>query len=209
VRPAICERPPLGLPHTQNRMSGRPRVPEILLMSSRVESEDGAGGSRRVGQLRKLRVSRPQASLCAGACACVRAHHSCGSGLPASRAPAPARRSLCAPAGPAAHPADSNSSACAVEMSTVEKLQDTAWKDVLDTTGLSTAAPILEEYGLSCESDMSLVDKEDLVVLCSKFKPFQSKLLRKWVQGPPTLALRNVSSACSMPLLERIRHVLP
>ena len=32
----------------------------------------GRGGSRRVGQLRKLRVSRPQASLCAGACVCAR-----------------------------------------------------------------------------------------------------------------------------------------
>ena len=60
-----------------------------------------------------------------------------------------ARRSLCA-----AHPADSNSSACAVEMSTVKKSQDPAWKDVLDTKGLSAAATILEEYGLSCESDM-------------------------------------------------------
>jgi hypothetical protein len=30
---------------------------------------------------------------------------------------------------------------------------------------------------------MSLVDEEDLVVLCSKLKQFQSKLLRKWVQG--------------------------
>ena len=70
-----------------------------------------------------------------------------------------------------------------MEMSTVEKSQDTAWKDVLDTKGLSAAAPILEEYGLSCESDMSLVDEEDLAVLCSKLKPFQSKLLRKWVQG--------------------------
>jgi hypothetical protein len=59
-------------------MSGRPRVPEILLMSSRVESEDGAGGSRRVGQLRKLHVSRPQASLCAGACVCVRATTAAG-----------------------------------------------------------------------------------------------------------------------------------
>jgi hypothetical protein len=68
-------------------------------------------------------------------------------------------------------------------MSTVGKSQDSAWKDVLDTKGLSAAAPILEEYGLSCESDMSLVDEEDLVVLCSKLKQFQSKLLRKWVQG--------------------------
>ncbi len=31
---AMCERSPLGLPHTQNRMSGRPRVAEILLMRS-------------------------------------------------------------------------------------------------------------------------------------------------------------------------------
>jgi len=61
-----------------------------------------------------------------------------------------------------------------VEMSTVGKSQDPAWKDVLDTKGLSAAAPILEEYGLSCESDMSLVDEEDLVVLCSKLKQFQS-----------------------------------
>ncbi len=54
---------------------------------------------------------------------------------------------------------------------------------VLDTKRLSAAAPILEEYGLSCESNMSLVDEEDLVALCSKLKQFQSKLLRKWVQG--------------------------
>ena len=62
-------------------------------------------------------------------------------------------------------------------MSTVGKSQDTAWKDVLDTKGLSAAAPILQEDGLSCESDMLLVDEDDLVVLCSKLKPFQSKLL--------------------------------
>ena len=30
---------------------------------------------------------------------------------------------------------------------------------------------------------MSLVDEDDLLTLCSKLKPFQSKLLRKWVQG--------------------------
>jgi len=34
VRPAMCERSPLGLPHTQIRMPGCPRVAEILLMSS-------------------------------------------------------------------------------------------------------------------------------------------------------------------------------
>jgi hypothetical protein len=90
-------------------------------------------------------------------------------------APAPAQLSLCAPAWPSAHPADLNISECAVEMLTVEKLQDTAWKDVLDTKGLSAAAPILEEYGLSCERDMLIVDEEDLVALCSKLKQAVSK----------------------------------
>jgi hypothetical protein len=32
VRPPMCARSPLGLPHTQNRMSGSPRVAEILLI---------------------------------------------------------------------------------------------------------------------------------------------------------------------------------
>ena len=37
-------------------------------------------------------------------------------------------------------------------MSTVGESQDPPWKDVLYTKGLSAAATILEEYGLSCES---------------------------------------------------------
>jgi hypothetical protein len=49
--------------------------------------------------------------------------------------------------------------------------------------GGTYAQPILEEYGLSCENDMSLLDEDDLMVLCSKLKPFPSKVLRKWVQG--------------------------
>ena len=53
--------------------------------------------------------------------------------------------------------------------------------------GLSGAAPVLEGYGLSCEHDLSLLVQEDLNALSSQ--------------------LRNVSSACSMPLLERIRKV--
>jgi hypothetical protein len=71
-------------------------VDNFQLSETVLKGRTGQGGSRRLGQLRKLRVSRPQASLCAGACVCMRAHHSCGSGLPVSRAPAPDRRSLCA-----------------------------------------------------------------------------------------------------------------
>jgi hypothetical protein len=102
-------------------------------------------------------------------------------------------RASCAPqlrAGLASHPADSNSSACAVEMSTVcvlllqvGKSPDTAWRALLATKVLSEAAPILEDYGLSCENDLSLLDQDDLMTLCSKLKQFPSKLLRKWVQG--------------------------
>jgi hypothetical protein len=50
---------------------GRRRVEDMCYERRRGR---GGGGSRRVGQLRKLRVSRPQASLCAGACVCARAH---------------------------------------------------------------------------------------------------------------------------------------
>ena len=71
-------------------------VDNFQLSETVLKGRTGRGGSRRVGQLRKLRVSRQQASLCEGACVCARSHHSCGSGLPASRPPAPDRRSLCA-----------------------------------------------------------------------------------------------------------------
>jgi hypothetical protein len=88
-------------------------------------------------------------------------------------------------------------------MSTVGESQDPPWKDVLYTKGLSAAATILEEYGLSCESDMSLVDEDDLVVLCSKLKPFQSKLLRKWVQGLDTEhSFVNVTESVCRPQLK-------
>jgi hypothetical protein len=68
-------------------------------------------------------------------------------------------------------------------MSAVGKSQVTAWKDLLETKGLSADAPALEDYGLSWENDMLRLDEDDLVALCSKLKPFPSKLLRKWVQG--------------------------
>ena len=69
-------------------------------------------------------------------------------------------------------------------MSAVGKSQVTAWKDLLETKGLSDTAPALEDYGISCENDMLRLDEDDLVALCSKLKQFfPSKILRKWVQG--------------------------
>jgi hypothetical protein len=68
-------------------------------------------------------------------------------------------------------------------MLAVGKSQVTAWKDLLETKGLSAAAPALEDYGLSCENDMLRLHEDDLVALYNKLKVFLSKLLRKWVQG--------------------------
>ena len=59
-------------------------------------------------------------------------------------------------------------------MSTVGKSPDTTWRALLVTKGLSAAAPILEDYGLSCENDMSLLDEDDLMTLCSKLSSFQA-----------------------------------
>ena len=85
-------------------------------------------------------------------------------------------------AGPAANLADLNSSACAVDMSVVGKSQDTAWKDVLDPKGLSAAAPILEQYGLSCEprNDMSLLDEDSIYY---RFR-FLQAILSPYLQVP-------------------------
>ena len=41
--------------------------------------------------------------------------------------------------------------------------------------GLAAAACVLEEYGLSCEADVSHLDEEDLGGLTSKLKSLQSK----------------------------------
>jgi len=45
------------------------------------------------------------------------------------------------------------------------KSHDDVWKDLLKLKGLSAVASVLEEYGLSCEADMSLLDETDLGAL--------------------------------------------
>jgi hypothetical protein len=70
-----------------------------------------------------------------------------------------------------------------VKMSAGGKPRDTAWRDLLASKGLSGAAHVLEEYGLSCENDMSLLVQEDLNTLSSQLKQFHSRILRTWVQG--------------------------
>jgi hypothetical protein len=65
-----------------------------------------------------------------------------------------------------------------VKMLAGGKSHDTAWRDLLASKGLSGAAPVLEEYGLSCENDVSLLVQEDLISLGSKLKQFHSRILR-------------------------------
>ena len=72
------------------------------------------------------------------------------------------------------------------------KSHDDVWKDLLKLKGLSAVASVLEEYGLSCEADMSLLDETDLGALTSKLKPLQSNLLGKWVQSLATGGDRGV-----------------
>ena len=60
---------------------------------------------------------------------------------------------------------------------------DDVWKHLLERKGLTAAASVLEEYGLSCEADVSRLDETDLGALSSKLKQLQNNLLRKWVEG--------------------------
>jgi hypothetical protein len=114
-------------------------------------------GSRRVGQLRKLLVSRLQASLCAGACQCVCARTT-AAGLSCLHRAHPHL-----PGDPCAHlrgPQLILLTRIAVPVQwrcRQSKSRKTLHHDdgrMSWTKGLSAAAPILEEYGLSCENDM-------------------------------------------------------
>ncbi len=114
-----------------------------FLINELSETEVRAGGrSWRAGQLSKLRLLRPQAFLCVGAC--MRAH------TPGGRTSLVRTAAAIKPTRAARASAYAGRARC---------------PSILDTKGLSAAAPILEEYGLSCENNMSLLDEEDLVVL--------------------------------------------
>ena len=39
------------------------------------------------------------------------------------------------------------------------KPHDNVWKDLLELKGLSAVASVLQEYGLSCEADVSRLDE--------------------------------------------------
>ena len=49
--------------------------------------------------------------------------------------------------------------------------------------GVFRDAPVLDQYGLSCENDMSLLVQEDLIALGRKITQFHSRIPRTWVHG--------------------------
>ncbi len=50
-------------------------------------------------------------------------------------------------------------------MSEGGKPYDSGWRDLLARKGLSGDAPVLDQYGLSCENDIPLLVQEDLIAL--------------------------------------------
>ena len=58
---------------------------------------------------------------------------------------------------------------------------DTGWLTVLEKNGLRLAADILENYGIDSETDMSLLDQDNLRNLVSQgLKSMQLKKLEDW-----------------------------
>jgi hypothetical protein len=169
----MCERSPLGLPRTQNRMSGRPQVAEILLMNSsqtpqleRVPKFLARGLTRSVGTVGKFSIQNISTQVAGGSgrrrgrslvgkrsrdpgvCACAEGPVSGATCAAALRAHCARTQLIC---GSAVR------SACAVKMSAGGNSRNTAWRGLMATKGLSGAAPVLEGYGLSYEHDLSLL----------------------------------------------------
>ena len=52
--------------------------------------------------------------------------------------------------------------------------EDTAWLPVLEKKGIHQTAWILENYGIDCETDVSLLDRDDFSKLASNgLKPIE------------------------------------
>jgi hypothetical protein len=61
---------------------------------------------------------------------------------------------------------------------------DAGWLAVLEKNGLGPAAEILENYGIDSETDVSLLDQDDLRNLTSQgLKSMQLKKLERWCEA--------------------------
>jgi hypothetical protein len=74
---------------------------------------------------------------------------------------------------------------------------DAGWLAVLERNGLGPAAEILENYGIDSETDVSLLDQDDLRNLASQgLKPMQLKKLERWCEAVRERAENIMVSVC-------------
>ena len=59
--------------------------------------------------------------------------------------------------------------------------QEDGWLTVLEKNGLGPAATILDDYGITSESDLLVLDQDDFSKLASRgLKPLYAKKLERW-----------------------------
>ena len=59
--------------------------------------------------------------------------------------------------------------------------EDTTWMEVFEKKGLHQEAGILENYGITCETDVSLLDRDDFFKLVlNVLKSMEGKKLERW-----------------------------
>ena len=78
--------------------------------------------------------------------------------------------------------------------------EDTAWLVVLEKKGLHQAVGILENYGIDCETDVSLLDRDDFSKLSSNgLKPTEGKKLEHWCNTVRSRAENMLTSSLNTP----------
>jgi hypothetical protein len=78
--------------------------------------------------------------------------------------------------------------------------EDTAWLVVLEKKGLHQAVGILENYGIDCETDVSLLDRDDFSELSSNgLKPMEGKKLERWCNAVRARAENMLTSSLNTP----------
>ena len=80
------------------------------------------------------------------------------------------------------------------------RVRGKGWLTVLEEQGLHQAAHILENYGIDSETDVSLLDQDDLCNLASQgLKPMQLKKLERWCDVVRPRTENTLSSSSNTP----------
>ena len=87
------------------------------------------------------------------------------------------------------------------------------WLTVLEKNGLRPVAEILENYGIDCETDLSVLDQDDFSKLASRgLKPLHVKKLERWCEAVRERAenmLPNTPAAAALLSSEALNVVTP